>query len=119
LKESIEGIFLSLVEASKTTLIKKLRIIERTKSILKARLYFSEDIFIQIYANIKRPKKSYALVINDTRIFGKDFIFGAWHAHQFEAPLIHDDSIKSKKPVTLIEFVEEATHILSEKMKVI
>ncbi|MBI5050935.1 MAG: hypothetical protein HZC11_08740 [Nitrospirae bacterium] len=119
MKENIEGFLRSLISASKTSRIKELRIIEKTKSVLKARLYFSEDIFVQIYVNVKRPKKSYALVINDTRIFGKDFIFGAWHAHPFKAPLMHDDSVKSKKPVTIEEFVEEAVFILSENLGII
>ncbi len=119
MKESIGEFILPLTEVSKSSHIKELRIIEKTKSILKARLYFSEDIFIQIYVNIKRPKKSYTLVINDIRIFGKDFIFGAWHTHPFEDPLTHDDSAKSRKPATIKEFVEEAVYILSEKLGVI
>ncbi len=119
MKESISEFILPLNEALKISHIKELRIIEKTKSVLKARLYFSEDIFIQIYVNIKRPKKSYALLINETRIFGKDFIFGAWHTHPFEDPLMHDDSVKSRKPITIKEFVEEATYILSEKLGII
>lgn len=119
MKESINEFILSLTEALKISHIKELRIIEKTKSVLKARLYFSEDIFIQIYVNIKRPKKSYTLIINETRIFGKDFIFGAWHTHPFEDPLMHDDSVKSRKPITIKEFVEEATYILSEKIGII
>jgi hypothetical protein len=58
LKESISEFILPLTEALKISHIRELRIIEKTKSVLKARLYFSEDIFIQIYVNIKRPKKS-------------------------------------------------------------
>ena len=119
MKESINEFILPLNEALKISHIKELRIIEKTKSVLKARLHFSEDIFIQIYVNIKRPKKSYTLIINETRIFGKDFIFGAWHTHPFEDPFMHDDSVKSRKPITIKEFVEEATYILSEKLGII
>ncbi|HLA50492.1 MAG TPA: hypothetical protein VJ000_04845 [Thermodesulfovibrionia bacterium] len=119
MKESIEGFLLSLEKISKDIRIRELKVIEKTKSILKARLYFSNDIFVQIYVNIKRPKKNYALIINDIRIFGKDYIFGLWHLYPFESPQKHDDSEKARKPVTIEEFVEEATFILSEKLGMI
>lgn len=76
-------------------------------------------MFVQIYVNIRRPKKSYALIINDIRIFGKDFIFGSWHLHSFESPQKHDDSEKAKKPITIEEFVDDAIFILSEKLGMI
>lgn len=119
MKESIELLLFSLEALSKDSRIVELKVIEKTKSLLKARLYFSEDIYAQIYVNIRRPKKSYALVINDTRIFGKDFIFGAWHTHPFEDPNLHEASDKVRKPVTVNEFVEEALFILSEKIRII
>jgi len=119
LKESIEGFLLSIESISKDSRIIELKIIEKTKSLLKARLYFLEDVYVQIYVNIKRPKKSYALVINDSRIFGKDYIFGSWHVHPFDAPDKHDDSGKARKPVAIEEFVEEAAFILSEKLGII
>ena len=97
----------------------EIKLMEKTSSIRKARLYFSNVIFVQIYVNIKRPKKNYALIINDIRIFGKDYIFGLWHLHPFESPQKYDDSEKARKPVTIEEFVEEATFILSEKLGMI
>ncbi len=119
MKESIEGFTLSLENISKDSRIRELKVIEKTKSILKARLYFSDDIFVQVYVNIRRPKKSYAVIVNDIRIFGKDYVFGLWHLHPFESPQKHDDFEGAKKPVTMEEFVEEAAFILSEKLRMI
>lgn len=119
MKNGIESLLASLETLSKDSRIVELRVIEKTKSLLKARLYFSADIYAQIYVNIRRPKKSYAFVINGTRIFGKDFIFGAWHTHPFEDPKLHEASDKAEKPMTVNEFVKEALFILSEKMKII
>lgn len=119
MKESIEGFLLSLEKISKDSRIRELKVIEKTKSILKARLYFSDDIFVQVYVNIRRPKKSYAVIVNDIRIFGKDYVFGLWHLHPFESPQKHDDSEGARNPVTIEEFVEEAAFILSETLRII
>lgn len=119
MRQKIEELILQLQAIAKDSRITELKIIEKTKSVLKARLFVSEDIFIQIYVNLKRPKRSYALVINDSRVFGKDYLFEEWHPHPFESPGRHDVSGKAKQPVAIEDFVEEALFILSEKLKVI
>lgn len=119
MRQKIEELILQLQAIAKDSRITELKIIEKTKSVLKARLFVSEDIFIQIYANVKRTKRSYALIINDSRVFGKDYLFEEWHSHPFESPGKHDVSEKAKQPVAIEDFVEEALFILSEKMKVI
>jgi len=119
LKKTIDNVVSTLVQALINSRIKELKIIDKTRSILKARLFFSEDIFIQIYVNIRKPKRSYTLVINDKRIFGKDYVFGTWHTHPFEDPLMYYGSEESRKSITIEEFIEEATFILSEKLGII
>lgn len=119
MRQKIEELILQLQAIAKDFRITELKIIEKTKSILKVRLFVSEDIFIQIYVNLKRPKISYALIINDSRIFGKDYLFEEWHLHPFESPGKHDVSEKAKQPVAIEDFVEEALFILSEKLKII
>lgn len=116
MKESIEDIFRDLDKVATSNIPIDLRIVEKTKSILKVRLHFSEELFLQIYVNIKRPKKSYALILNDRRIFGKDYIFGQWHRHPFENPEIFKTG---EEPAALKEFVEESFFIVLEKMKAI
>lgn len=119
MKESIEEIFQNLEKTSKFNIVIEFRIIEKTKSIIKARLYFSEELFVQVYVNIKRPKRSYSLILNDKRIFGKDCVFGQWHLHPLENPNEHDESENAKKATTIEEFVEEASFIVSEKLKIV
>ena len=119
MKEGIEEIFHRIVKISQSDTVIDLKIIERTKSILKARLYFAEELFVQVYVNTRKPKKSYTLILNDRRIFGKDCIFNQWHLHPFENPDEHDESEISKKSITMEEFIEEAFFIASEKLKIV
>lgn len=117
--ECIEDSLFILDEIAKNTRYLKLAVIDRTKSILKARIIFTEDVFIQIYINIKKPKRSYTLIMNDARIFGKDYAWGIWHTHPFGSPEYHDDTEEGKKPVTIKEFFEQTVFILSEKLEII
>ncbi|MBI3600376.1 MAG: hypothetical protein HY097_07010 [Nitrospinae bacterium] len=119
MRESIEEIFQSVVKISQSDTVTELKIIEKTKSILKARLYFSEELFVQVYVNTRKPKRSYALILNDKRIFGKDCVFNIWHLHPFENPDKHDESEFAKKSVTVEEFVEAAFFTASEKLKIV
>jgi|SRR3990167_9103018 len=117
--ENIEDICKTLLEVSAAYKINELKILEKTKSIIKARLYVFEDIYVQIYVNIKKPKKSFTLVLNDKRIFGKDYIFGQWHLHPFENQEYYDESEKGRESVAVKEFVEEALSIIYEKIKLL
>jgi len=56
MKGSIEEIIQNLKKISKSDIIIDFKIIEKTKSILKARLCFSEELFVQVYINIKKQK---------------------------------------------------------------
>jgi len=119
MKEGIKEIFHDLEKISQSGLISDLKVIEKTKSILKARLYFSEELFVQVYVNVKKPKISYSLILNDRRIFGKDCIFGQWHLHPFERPDEHDESEIAQEAITIEEFVEKAFFIASDKLNII
>ncbi len=119
MKGSIEEISIGLYNIAASNALIDLRIVEKTKSILKARLHFSEELFMQIYENIKRSKKSYALILNDRRIFGKDYLFGQWHRHPFENPEEHDVSESGKKSATIEEFITESIYIVSERLEAI
>jgi hypothetical protein len=119
MKESIEEIYQSLEKISQSEIVIDLKVIEKTRSILKARLYFSEELFVQIYINIKKPKRSYTLILNDRRIFGKDYIYGQWHIHSYENPDEHDFSDFAKKEISIEEFIQESFFIASEKLRII
>ena len=90
------------------------RVEQKSASILKAKIIFSEETFIQIYINIRKPKISYHLISSGTRLYGRDFIKGEWHLHPYGREQIHDDSEEGKKEVSLEIFFFEVMQILEE-----
>ncbi|MBI4746154.1 MAG: hypothetical protein HY786_06370 [Deltaproteobacteria bacterium] len=119
MNENIEDVLLVLEEITRKSGYLKLAILDNTKSILKARVFFKEDIYVQIYVNNRKPKNSYTLIMNDKRIFGKDYVWGTWHAHPFEHPELHNTTEEGGRPVTVRDFIDQAAFILSEKLDVI
>lgn len=88
---------------------------EKTVSILKAKLIFNENLFIQVYLNIRRPKISFSLILNDIRLYGRDFLWGEWHRHPFESPDSHDKSQEGTKEVPLKGFFLEVLLLLEKE----
>lgn len=87
---------------------------EKTTSILKAKIIFSQDLYIQVYANTRRPKISYALILNNHRLYGKDFLMGKWHRHPFESPHLHDTSTEGSKDAAIERFFLEVLQYLQD-----
>lgn len=56
---------------------------------LISRVGFSPDVFIQIYANIKKEKTNMALIVGGQRIYGIDKEGGFYHEHPLEKPYLH------------------------------
>src|SRR3990167_2750959 len=56
---------------------------------LISRIGFSFEIFIQIYANVKKEKVNMALVVADERIYGIDKEGGTYHEHPIKNPILH------------------------------
>ena len=54
----------------------------------KLRIFLTQDLFVEIRANARNKRISYALVQNEKRIAGFDNL-GAWHIHPFENPDAH------------------------------
>ena len=67
----------------------KILSLDFTDITLILRIGFSFEIFIQIYANVKKDKINMALVIADERIYGIDKEGGIYHEHPFENPSLH------------------------------
>jgi hypothetical protein len=106
--ESLDDILHTLDEYSRSEIITTVVILEQTRSLVKARLYLSRTIFIQVYANSVGPKCSYALIWNNDRMYGKDFLRGEWHGHTVESPDKHDETLNGRKPITLENFIVSA-----------
>ncbi len=90
------------------------RIEQKSVSILKAKIIFSEEMYIQIYVNIRRPKISYNLILNGSRIFGRDFIKGEWHLHPYNQVQVHDGSEVGRKGVSFESFFLEVLQIMED-----
>jgi hypothetical protein len=90
------------------------KIEDRTRSIIKFKIQFSPEIFIQCYVNVRKPKLNYALILNDIRLYGKDFLNERWHRHPFDSPEFHDSSYEGQQEVTLESFFLEVTQFLKE-----
>ncbi len=90
------------------------RVEEKSLSIIKAKIIFNEEMFIQVYVNIRRPKISYNLILNGSRLYGRDFTKGEWHLHPYGQVHIHDDSREGSKEVSLETFFLEALKIIEE-----
>jgi hypothetical protein len=100
-------------ESERRAYFKKLEIMERGRSFLKARLYLSPDLFIQVYRNDHYNTTNFALIYNGRRIYARDQLGGLWHRHTVDAPDLHDTSHEGSRPVTLSEFLDEVEDILA------
>ena len=67
----------------------KILYLDQTDVTLFSRVGLSPDIFIQIYANVKKEKINMALVVGEERIYGIDKEDGFYHEHPFENPSLH------------------------------
>ena len=61
---------------------------ERRSTILEIRIFFTPEIFMEVYVNGITGKKSFALVKNEKRIWGYDN-YRYWHHHPIEKPDAH------------------------------
>jgi hypothetical protein len=84
----------------------------RTAHVLKARLYISSDVFVQIYRNDAHNSTSFVLISAGQRIYARDQVRGIWHRHPRHDPHFHNHSSAGVTPVTLAEFLLEADEIL-------
>lgn len=88
----------------------KLFYIDFTDITLIARIGFSFEIFIQIYANSRKDKLNMSLVVAEERIYGIDKEGGFYHEHPFENPLLHVDT----KQVDVEAFVIKSLEVLTK-----
>lgn len=93
--------------------IQWISLLDKTEHALKMRLHIDSACFVPVYANPQKTLWSYTLVLNRTRIFGRDCDGGRWHRHPFEAPESHDFSPEGSRPVSLADFLAEAQQILT------
>jgi len=102
------------IEHARRPYFLRLEIIEQSVSLLKARIYISSTLFIQIYRNDKFETTNLALISDNYRIFAHDQLGGKWHRHQYTDPEAHDTSPAGKRAVTLSDFLDEVEALLAQ-----
>lgn len=91
----------------------QLVITDQSQSMLKARLYLSPNLFVQVYRNDRFNTTNLVLVHNDRRVFGRDQLSGQWHRHAANDPAAHDYSEEGRRSVILTEFLDEVETVLA------
>lgn len=86
-----------LATAGEWSYIRSADVIDKTDYAIKMRLYVDNECFIQIYGNMTKRIFSFALVLNRTRIYGRDNDGGEWHRHPYGDPDTHDQSLDGQK----------------------
>ncbi|MFN3763114.1 MAG: hypothetical protein ACK4WK_07935, partial [Anaerolineae bacterium] len=89
--------------------------LDKTAHTIKLRLLITTDCFVQIYTNIRKNIMSYALVLSQNRIYGRNCYSGVWHRHPYEAPETHDFGPEGSREVPLEEFLTEVQQILEKE----
>lgn len=89
-------------------------VLEQTSSLLKARLYVSPNLFVQVYRNDRFNTTNLALIYNGLRLFARDELDGKWHRHAQAAPEEHDFSGEGSRPISLTEFLDEVEIVLAK-----
>jgi len=95
-------------------LFARIEILDLTRSLIKARLYLRQDLFIQVYHNDRSQITNLLIVLEGQRVFARDQIRGVWHRHPFQNPAEHDTGPDGQRAVTFLEFIEEARQLLIE-----
>lgn len=94
---------------------RRLDILERGRSLIKARLIISTDLFVQVYRNERYDSTNLVLIYNGQRLYGRDQLGGSWHRHSADTPADHDRSTEGRRPISLHEFLDEVEAVLNER----
>ena len=81
-----------------------------TEITLLSRFGLSLDVFIELYANLKKRKLNLALIVSNNRIYGIDKEGGFYHEH----PISNPESHVRTEPKDLDEFVEKCCDYLKQ-----
>lgn len=71
-----------------------------------SRIALTQEVFIQIYANLKKNKMNMALVVGSERIYGIDKEGGFYHEHPFKNPALHTNSEQTEIEDFVIKSLE-------------
>jgi hypothetical protein len=100
-------------EAKRRKYFVRMEILDQTVSVIKARLYISPDLFVQVYRNERFQTTNFVLIYNGNRLFARDELDGRWHRHAQPFPEQHDFSAEGQRPAELRGFLDEVEEVLS------
>ena len=100
-------------EAQSRAYIGRLVVLDHSVSLLKARLYITADLFVQVYRNDRFDTTNLVLMHNEQRLYARDQLAGAWHRHGLASPESHDTGAEGRRPVNLGEFLDEVEDVLA------
>ncbi len=95
------------------TYFTRLDVLDQSANILKARLYITPTLFVQIYRNDRLYTTNLILVYNGQRLYARDELNGQWHRHPDANPAHHDHTPEGQRAVVLSEFLDEVEVILA------
>ncbi len=93
--------------------IGRLEVLDQTPSAVKARLYITPDLFVQVYRNDRFDTTNLVLIHNGQRIYARDQLQGIWHRHPVGTPVAHNHSSEGSRVVSLSEFLDEVETALA------
>ncbi|MCX7838630.1 MAG: hypothetical protein N2559_04125 [Anaerolineae bacterium] len=100
-------------EFNRRAYYERLEVLEHTATLLKARLYISPSLFVQLYRNDHFETTNFVLIHNGQRLYARDQLGGRWHRHTTVAPNLHNHSAEGIRPVNLTEFLDEVETVLA------
>jgi hypothetical protein len=101
--------------ASRFSFVQRVVTLDKTANTIKLRLHATTDCFVQIYTNVQKTLVNYVLILDRSRIYGRNCDGGAWHRHPYENPAAHDFGSEGAKAVSLEEFLIEVQQILQRE----
>jgi hypothetical protein len=112
---NLEELFSNIYqEHNRRAYIQRVQILNHSQNLLKARLYISNELFVQIYRNTRFNTTNLILIYNNERIYARDQLGDNWHRHSSDNPEQHDTSPDGRRVVELSEFLDEVENILTE-----
>jgi len=101
---SVPTIAVQLDGIRSSHLVESVQILGQGRQVIKARIYISADLFVQVYRNDRFGTTNFAVILSQRRIFGRDERGGKWHRHPSDDPEAHDESEEGRREVSLSEF---------------
>ncbi|MFQ5407218.1 MAG: hypothetical protein ACE5FI_02200 [Anaerolineales bacterium] len=100
-------------ERARRAYIQRLNILDHSLNLLRARLYISDELFVQVYRNDRFKTTNLVLIYSDERVYARDQLDGKWHRHPSDSPEQHDTSPEGRRAVELSEFLDEVETVLA------